>query len=176
MKTAKNIKIHPTAEVSKQTKIGQGTSVWHQAQVREGARIGQNCIIGKGVYIDKGVKIGNNCKLENYSCIFRGATIKDGVFVGPGAFVLNDKYPRAITPGGKLKFDSDWEERQTFIGNGAAIGAGAIVLPGIKINEFALVGAGAVVTKDVPPYTLVCGNPAKIAGKVDKSGKVIKKY
>lgn len=175
MKLGKKIKIHPTAEVSEQAKIGQETLVWHQAQIREGATIGKNCIIGKGVYVDKVVKIGNNCKLQNYSCIFHGATIKNGVLIGPGALILNDKYPRAITPRGKLKSDSDWEEMPTVIEKGATIGAGAVVLPGIKIGEFALIGAGAVVTKDVPAYTLAYGNPAKIISKVNKAGKIIKK-
>lgn len=175
MKIKGVIKIHPTAEVSKQAKIGKGTIVWHQAQIREEAKVGKNCIIGKGVYVDKGVKIGDNCKLQNYSCIFHGATIKNGVLIGPGALILNDKYPRAITPRGKLKSDSDWEEMPTIIEKGASIGAGAVVLPGINIGEFALIGAGAVVTKNVSDHNLVYGNPAKSFGKVNKSGKVIQK-
>lgn len=174
-KVNKKINIHLTAEVSPLAKIGEGSFIWHQAQVREKSVIGKNCIVGKGVYVDKGVKIGNNCKLQNYCCVFHGSILEDGVFIGPTAQILNDKYPRATTPEGKLKSDSDWKARQTIIGKGASIGAGVLILPGIKIGKFALVGAGAVVTKDVPAYTLVYGNPAKIIGKVNKEGKVVNK-
>lgn len=159
------IKIHPTAEVSLKAKIGQGTLIWHQAQVREGVVIGKNCILGKGVYIDFDVKIGNNVKIQNYVSVYHGATIEDGVFLGPYVCITNDKYPRAINPNGSLKKESDWEVGKTLIKQGASLGAGSIILPGITIGKWAMVGAGSVVTKDIPDFGLVYGSPAKRRNK-----------
>src|SRR5229473_2906288 len=102
--------IHPTAEVSAKARVGAGTRIWHQAQVREGAIIGSNCVLGKGVYIDKDVRIGNNCKLQNGVFVFHGFDLEDGVFLGPGVMLLNDKHPRAINADGSLKADSRSEE------------------------------------------------------------------
>jgi acetyltransferase-like isoleucine patch superfamily enzyme len=169
--TTKKHFIHPTADVSPKTTIGTGTSIWHQAQVRDHASIGNHCIIGKGTYIDKGVKIGNNCKLQNYSCIYHGTTLKDGVFIGPGAKILNDKYPRAITPSGNLKSDSDWQVSPVTIHKGASIGAGSLILPGVKIGKFALIGAGSVVTNNIPDHALAYGNPAQVVGQVNQAGQ-----
>lgn len=165
--------IHKTAEVSEKSKIGEGTKIWNYAQIREDAVLGENCIVGKNVYIDFGVKIGSNVKVQNNSLLYHGLEVGDGVFIGPGVIFANDKYPRAINPDGSLKTDSDWEVSKTHIGYGASISAGAIILPGIKIGRFALIGAGSVVTKDVPDFGLVYGNPAKLVGIVDKSGKKI---
>ncbi|MBC7261424.1 MAG: N-acetyltransferase, partial [Chloroflexi bacterium] len=165
-----DVQIHPTAEVSPQAYIGAGTKIWHQAQVREGARIGQSCIIGKGVYIDFDVVIGNRVKIQNGASIYHGVTIEDGVFIGPHACLTNDKLPRAITPEGQLKRDTDWEVGKILIQYGASIGAGAIILPGVTVGRFAMVGAGAVVTKDVVAHGLVIGNPARLVGFVCQCG------
>ncbi|MGQ9493349.1 MAG: acyltransferase [Anaerolineae bacterium] len=164
------VQIHPTAEVSPQAQIGEGTKIWHQAQVREGARIGRSCIIGKGVYIDFDVVIGNLVKIQNGASIYHGVTIEDGVFIGPHACLTNDKFPRAITVEGKLKRDADWEVGKILIQHGASIGAGAVILPGVTIGRFAMVGAGAVVTKDVVAHGLVMGNPARLVGFVCQCG------
>ena len=166
--------IHPSAEVSPEAQIGEGTNIWHQAQVREGARIGRNCIIGKGVYIDFDVVIGDNVKIQNYASIYHGVTIEDGVFIGPYACLTNDKIPRAITPDGGLKSDADWEVGKIRVKYGASIGAGAVILPNVTIGRFAMVGAGAVVTKDVPDHGLVMGNPARLVGYVCKCGRRLK--
>ncbi|MFC1975687.1 acyltransferase [Chloroflexota bacterium] len=166
-----NVSIHPTAEVSTGADIGSGTGIWHQAQVREGARIGENCIIGKGAYIDFEVRIGHSVKIQNYVSVYHGATVEDGVFLGPYVCLTNDKLPRAITPEGKLKSDAEWEVGQIRIKYGAAIGARAVVLPDVTVGRFALVGAGAVVTKDVPDYGLVVGNPARLIGYACKCGR-----
>lgn len=165
------VRIHPTAEVSPQAEIGEGTSVWHYAQVRERVRIGCNCILGKGVYVDFDVTIGDNCKLQNGVYIYHPATIEDGVFLGPGVIVTNDKFPRAINPDGSLKRDADWEIGAVRIGYGASLGAGAVVLPDVTVGRFALVGSGAVVSKDVPEHGLVLGVPSRLVGYVCRCGR-----
>lgn len=162
--------VHPTAEVSPQAVIGEGSRIWHQAQVRERARIGRSCIIGKGVYIDFEVTIGDNAKLQNGCFVYHGATLEDGVFLGPGAILTNDRLPRAINPDGSLKSDRDWQVGGILVRRGASVGAGAVVLPGVTIGAFAMVGAGAIVTRDVPDYGLVVGNPARLAGYVCPCG------
>lgn len=167
----RNVTIHPSADVSPDATIGDGTRIWHQAQVREGAVIGENCIIGKGAYVDFDVVVGANCKIQNGAFVYHPAELGDGVFLGPGVILTNDKRPRAINSDGTLKAADDWEAGRISIGKGAAFGAGVIVLPGIKVGEFAMVGAGAVVTRNVPPHALVVGNPARLAGYVCTCGR-----
>ncbi|MDP7323915.1 MAG: acyltransferase [Candidatus Woesearchaeota archaeon] len=156
--------IHDTAEVSKEAKIGENSKIWHYCQVREGVELGENCILGKGVYIDFGVKIGRNCKIQNRSSIYHGTTIEEGVFIGPHVVVTNDKNPRAINLDGSLKSDDDWEERGVLIKKGASIGAGTVILPGVTVGRFSMIGAGAVVTKDIPDFGIAYGNPARVEG------------
>jgi acetyltransferase-like isoleucine patch superfamily enzyme len=163
---SKSVTIHPSADVSNKAKIGSNTIIWHQAQVREGAIIGQNCILGKDVYIDIDVTIGDNVKIQNAAHIFHGTALEAGVFVGPGVIFANDKFPRAINPDGTLKGADDWEVKDTFVSYGASVGAGAVIMPGITIGRFALIGAGAVLTHDVPDHGLVIGNPARQVGYV----------
>lgn len=158
--------VHPGAEVSPDAQVGAGTRIWRQAHVREHARIGESCNIGKGVYIDAHVRIGSNVKIQNHVSIFEGVTLEDGVFIGPHVCFTNDMFPRAITPDGKLKSPADWEITPTFVKYGASIGAGAIIVCGVTIGSFALIGAGSVVTRDVPPHALVYGNPAHQHGYV----------
>lgn len=158
--------IHPTAEVDPDAQIGAGTRIWRQAHIREYAVIGESCNIGKGVYIETHVRIGSRVKIQNHVSIFEGVTLEDGVFVGPHVCFTNDLHPRAITPDGKLKTAEDWQITPTHVCYGASIGAGAVIICGITIGAFALVGAGAIVTKDVPPHALVLGNPARLRGYV----------
>lgn len=159
----RNVYIHPSAHVSSEASIGEGTKIWHDSQVREGAKIGRNCILGKCVYIDKNVVIGNNVKLENRVSVFQGVTIEDDVFVGPHVVFTNDLRPRA--------FSRDWEIIETRVKRGASIGANSTIICGITIGEYAMVGAGSVVTRDVPPHALVYGNPARVRGFVCKCGE-----
>jgi len=159
-------RVHPTADVSERASIGEGASIWHQAQVREGAVIGPGCIIGKGVYVGADVSLGANCKVQNYSCLYEGVTLEDGVFVGPEVVFTNDRFPRAINPDGTLKTTNDWHVGPSLVRYGAAIGSRSVIVPGITIGRWALVGAGSVVTKDVPDHALVVGTPARQMGWV----------
>ena len=165
------VRIHPTAEVSEQAVLGEGTSVWHQAQIREDVHAGQNCIFGKGVYVDFGVQIGDNVKVQNYVSIYHGVEIEDGVFIGPHVCFTNDNLPRAINPDGSQKAADDWVLGRVLVKRGAALGANATILPKVEIGEWALVGSGAVVTKDVPAHGLVVGNPARLIGFVCACGE-----
>lgn len=170
MSTLQLVKIHSTADVSPNAKLGTGTMVWHQAQIREGASIGSHCIISKGVYIDADVIIGDNVKIQNYVSIYHGVVIEDGVFCGPHCVFTNDKNPRAINPDGTLKSADNWTLSQTVVHQGAAIGANATIVCGITIGHWAMIGAGSVVTRDVPDHGLVWGNPARLRGFVCACG------
>jgi acetyltransferase-like isoleucine patch superfamily enzyme len=164
------VTIHPTADVAESADIGRGTRVWHQAQVRERAHVGEECILGKGSYVDFEVRIGDRCKLQNGVFVYHGFDLESGVFLGPGAMLLNDKNPRAVNPDGSLKSDADWTVSKGVIRQGASIGGGAVVLPGVTIGRFALVGSGAVVTRDVPDHGIVYGNPARLQAFACPSG------
>jgi acetyltransferase-like isoleucine patch superfamily enzyme len=165
------IRIHPTAEVSPSAEIGDGTSIWHQSQVREHAHIGKNCTLGKGVYIDAEVSVGDNVKIQNYSSVFHGVTIEDGVFVGPHVCFTNDLRPRAINPDGSIKAVDDWTLTLTRIRRGAALGANSTIVCGTTIGEWAMIGSGSVVSEDIPNYGLAWGNPARIHGFVCPCGE-----
>jgi UDP-2-acetamido-3-amino-2,3-dideoxy-glucuronate N-acetyltransferase len=157
---------HSTSEVSPDTEIGASTRIWRQAHVRENAQAGETCNIGKGIYNDRHVHIGTNVKIQNHASLFEGLTLEDGVFLGPHVCFTNDVLSRAITPDGKLKLADDWVITPTLVKYGAPIGARSIIICGITIGEFALIGVGSVPTRDVPPHTLAFGNPARMHGYV----------
>lgn len=159
--------IHPTATIDPRAVIGDGTRVWVNVQIREGASVGSDCIVSKDVYIDHGVSIGNRCKVQNSVSIYNGVTIEDDVFIGPNASFTNDKVPRA--------FNAEWAITPTTVRRGASIGANATIVCGIEIGEFAMIAAGSVVTRDVAPYTLVMGNPAKAVGRIDRAGNRVER-
>lgn len=169
------MKAHKTADISKNAKIGKGSEIWNNTQIREGAEIGENCVLGKNVYIDQNVKIGSNVKIQNNSSVYQGVTLEDGVFVGPHVCFTNDKNPRAINPDGSIKKSDDWDLVKTLVKTGASVGGNATILPGILIGKWALVGAGSVVTKNVPDFGLMVGNPARLIGRVDKNGQKVNK-
>lgn len=157
-----NVFIHESAEVSDNAIIGDGTRIWNLAQIRNDVKIGENCIISKNVYIDEHVKIGNGVKVQNNVNVYHGVTVEDDVFLGPSMTFTNDMYPRA--------FNSDWHITETLVKKGASIGANATIRCGITVGEYAMVGSGSVVTKNVPAYSLVVGNPARQIGWVCKCG------
>ena len=157
-----SIFIHPTAEVSEAAKIKEGTKIWNGAQVRENSSIGENCIISKNVYIDEGVSIGNGVKIQNNVNVYNGVTVEDDVFLGPSMTFTNDMYPRARS--------ESWKVIHTLVQRGASIGANATIVCGVVIGEYATIGSGSVVTKDVPSRALVVGNPARQIGWVCECG------
>ena len=159
--------------ISKDAIISPTARIWDFSQIRENARIGANSIIGSYVYIDANVLIGDNCKVQNRALIYDPTIIHDGVFVGPGAILTNDKNPRAIQKSGGIKQSSDWEKVGVEVFEGASIGSGAICIAPVKIGKWALVGAGAVVTKNVKNYALVVGNPARQVGWVGPAGVIL---
>jgi acetyltransferase-like isoleucine patch superfamily enzyme len=163
--------IHESAFVESGAELGNDVKVWHQAQIRSGARIGSGSIIGKNVFVDAGVVVGRACKIQNNALVYKGAQLGDGVFVGPGVIITNDLYPRAMTPSGEIKTGDDWEVGRVVVETGASLGAGAVVVTGVRVGEWAVVGAGAVVTRDVDPHTLVLGVPASAVASVCFCGR-----
>lgn len=160
---AEKVQIHPTAVVEDGASMGAGTRIWHFAHVRAGASLGERCMLGKSSFVDAGAVIGSGCRIQNFVSIYAGVTLEDDVFVGPGATFTNDRFPRAA--GG------DWQPLPTLVRTGASIGANATILCGLTIGEWAMVGAGAVVTRDVEAHRLVAGNPAKALAWVCRCGR-----
>lgn len=159
----KNYFVHETAVVDDGCEIGEGTKIWHYSHVLKGSRIGKKCVIGQNGSIGPNVAIGNGCKIQNNVSVYTGVTLEDDVFCGPSMVFTNVLTPRA-------HIERKDEFLPTHVGRGATIGANAVIVCGNKIGKFAMVGAGAVVTKDVADYALVVGNPAKKIGWVSESG------
>ncbi|MBZ0301532.1 MAG: N-acetyltransferase [Anaerolineae bacterium] len=162
--------VHPTAEVEEGAIIGAGSKIWHLCHIRRQARIGEDCVLGRGVFVDAGVEIGSRVKIQNYVSVFHGVTIEDGVFVGPHVCFTNDMRPRAVNPDMSAKSADDWTLVETLVKAGAALGANSTIVCGTTIGRWAMVGAGSVVTRDVPDYGLVVGNPARLIGYVCACG------
>lgn len=157
--------VHPTSEVEEGASIGKGTQIWHFSHIMKGAKIGENCKIGQNVFVDREVRIGNRVKIQNNVSVYRGVTLEDDVFCGPSMVFTNVYNPRSAYPRDPSQY------RKTLVKKGATIGANATVICGVSLGCYSFVGAGAVVTKDVPDYALVYGNPAKIKGWMCECGE-----
>jgi UDP-2-acetamido-3-amino-2,3-dideoxy-glucuronate N-acetyltransferase len=152
--------------IAPDVKLGQDVKIYAFANLY-GCEIGDESKIGAFVEIQKGARIGRRVKVSSHTFICEGVTIEDGVFIGHGVMFINDRYPRATTPSGELQTEADWECVPTLVKRGASIGSNATILCGVTIGEQAIVGAGSVITHDVPPRTIVAGNPARVIRPVD---------
>lgn len=164
------IKVQPTSQVDGTAVIGEGTTVWDLAQIREDARLGSECVVGRGAYVGPGVRIGDHVKLQNYALVYEPAVLEDGVFVGPAAVLTNDCFPRSVDPEGRPKRGGDWEAVAVIVAEGASLGARSVCVAPVRVGRWALVAAGAVVTRDVPDFALVAGVPARRIGWVGRAG------
>jgi UDP-2-acetamido-3-amino-2,3-dideoxy-glucuronate N-acetyltransferase len=168
---SREVYAHSTALVETD-QIGRGTRIWAFAHVMEGASIGADCNIGDHCFVEAGASIGNLVTIKNGNMIWAGVTLEDGVFVGPHVFFTNDLYPRSPRlPQARKRYEDSCWLQPTAVRKGASLGAGAVILAGVTIGEFAMIGAGAVVTRDVVPHALVLGNPARLRGWVCQCGQ-----
>lgn len=151
--------VHESAYVDAGAKVGKGSRIWHFSHIMSGAEIGEDCTLGQNVFVAKGVKVGRGCKIQNNVSLYEGVILEDEVFVGPSAVFTNVRIPRAAFPRNRSE-----DYLKTVVKRGATIGANATIVCGVTIAEWAFVAAGAVVTKDVPPYALVAGVPARLVG------------
>ena len=159
--------VHESSYIDEDVEIGEGTKIWHFCHIQQGARIGKGCSLGQNVNVSNNVIIGDACKIQNSVSLYEGVELEDGVFCGPSCVFTNDLTPRARYPKGRAGY------KKTLVKEGASIGANATIVCGYTIGRFAMVAAGAVVTKDVPDYALVAGVPARVMGHVDEKGNVI---
>lgn len=156
--------VHESSYIDEDVEIGEGTKIWYFCHIQKGARIGKDCSLGQNVNVSNNVVIGDGCRIQNNVSLYEGVELEDGVFCGPSCVFTNDLTPRARYPKGRSSY------KKTLVREGASIGANATIVCGHTIGRFALVAAGAVVTKDVPDYALVAGVPARVVGRVDEKG------
>ena len=160
--------VHESSYVDEGAQIGEGTKIWHFSHIMSGSIIGQNCSIGQNVNVGSRAIIGNGVKIQNNVSVYDDVIIEDDVFCGPSCVFTNVVNPRAFV-------ERKTEYKKTIVKKGASIGANATIVCGVTIGEYALVGAGSVVTKDVAPFSLVYGTPARVMGRVDREGRIVER-
>ena len=160
--------VHESSYIDDDVEIGEGTKIWHFCHIQKGARIGKNCSLGQNVNVSNNVIIGNNVKIQNNVSVYEGVELEDGVFCGPSCVFTNDLTPRAEFPKGSTGY------KKTLVKHGASIGANATIVCGHTIGEYAMVAAGAVVTRDVNPFVVVAGVPAREIGRIDTEGNLVR--
>jgi UDP-2-acetamido-3-amino-2,3-dideoxy-glucuronate N-acetyltransferase len=165
-----DVRIAHDADVHPSAALGAGSSVWNQATVREEAVLGRSCIVGRGAYLGPGVRVGDRVKIQNYALVYEPAVLGDGAFVGPAVVFTNDLNPRSVMPDGRLKTGEDWQAVGVTVLEGGSVGARAVCVAPVTIGRWAMVAAGAVVTRDVPDFALVAGVPARRLGWVGRAG------
>jgi acetyltransferase-like isoleucine patch superfamily enzyme len=165
-----SVRVASDADVHPDAVLGEGTAVWKGATVREGAVLGRSCTVGRGAYIGPGVTVGDNVKIQNHALVYEPASLGDGAFVGPAAVFTNDLNPRSVTPEGRLKTAEDWHAVGVTVLEGGSVGARAVCVAPVTVGRWAMVAAGAVVTRDVPDFALVAGVPARRLGWVGRAG------
>ena len=168
MNKEKKYDAHESSIIDDPVLIGENTKIWHFSHIQSGASIGEECSVGQNVNIGNNVKIGNYVKIQNNVSVYEGVELEDYVFCGPSMVFTNVKLPRSEFP---QRGSSHYSK--TLVKKSASIGANATIVCGVTIGEYAMIGSGSVVTKDVPPYTLVFGNPARIVCEIDKTGNKI---
>jgi|TARA_B100000315_G_scaffold138447_1_gene127430 UDP-2-acetamido-3-amino-2,3-dideoxy-glucuronate N-acetyltransferase len=169
MNKEKNFFIHKSSYVDENVEIGVGTKIWQFSNIQSGSIIGNNCSIGQNVNIGNNVRIGNSVKIQNNVSVYEGVELEDYVFCGPSMVFTNIKLPRSEFPQRGNEY-----YQKTLVKKSASIGANATIVCGVTVGEYAFIGAAALVTKDVPPYAMIVGNPGRMIGKVDKKGNLIK--
>ncbi|MGP3775933.1 acyltransferase [Streptomyces sp. SDT5-1] len=164
------VRVAAGAQVDESAALGPGTAVWELAQIREHAVLGDNCVVGRGAYVGPGVRVGDGVKIQNLALVYEPARLDDGVFVGPAVVLTNDHNPRSVDPEGRPKGRADWEPVGVTVCEGASLGARSVCVAPVRVGRWAMVAAGATVTRDVPDFALVAGVPARRIGWVGRAG------
>jgi UDP-2-acetamido-3-amino-2,3-dideoxy-glucuronate N-acetyltransferase len=164
-----------SADVAVSARIGAGSRIWHLAQIGENAVLGTSCVVGRGAYVGPGVHVGDRVKIQNYALVYAPALLETGVFIGPAVVLTNDLHPRAVDVAGEPKTGGDWSPVAVVVREGASLGARVVCVAPVTVGRWAMVGAGAVVVRDVPDFALVVGSPARQIGWVGRSGERLEK-
>lgn len=162
--------VSASANVADSAVVGPGSRIWHLAQIGDEAVLGASCVVGRGAYVGPGVRVGDKVKIQNYALVYAPATLESGVFVGPAVVLTNDLYPRSVEVDGEIKSGDSWARVGVVVKEGASLGARSVCVAPLTIGRWAMVGAGAVVIRDVPDFALVVGSPARQMGWVGRAG------